>query len=40
MYLTGATKFHQDFIAHAQQDIPKLVAKVERLKSMLDRNGT
>ncbi len=32
IYLTGATKDDQDFIAHARQDIPKLIAEIERLK--------
>ena len=35
IYLTGATAADQDFIAHARQDIPKLVAEVERLKKLL-----
>ncbi|HKD42764.1 MAG TPA: hypothetical protein VKB87_20920, partial [Myxococcaceae bacterium] len=29
--LTGATKADQDFIAHARQDVPKLLAEIERL---------
>lgn len=32
IYLTGATRADQDFIAHAQQDIPRLIAEIERLK--------
>jgi hypothetical protein len=32
IYLTGSTVADQDFIAHARQDIPKLIAEVERLK--------
>ena len=35
IYLTGATTADQDFIAHARQDIPKLVAEVERLRKLL-----
>jgi hypothetical protein len=30
--LTGASKADQDFIAHARQDVPRLVAEVRRLK--------
>lgn len=33
IYLTGATDADQDFIAHARQDIPKLIAEIERLRS-------
>lgn len=33
IYLTGATTADQDFIAHARQDIPKLIAEIKRLKS-------
>jgi len=33
IYLTGATTADQDFIAHARQDIPKLIAEIIRLKS-------
>lgn len=36
IYLTGATKADQDFIAHARQDVPTLLAEVERLRSLLD----
>lgn len=32
-YLTGTTTADQDFIAHARQDIPKLIAEIKRLKS-------
>ena len=31
-YLTGATDADQDFIAHARQDIPRLIAEIERLR--------
>lgn len=37
IYLTGATVADQDFIACARQDIPKLVAEIERLKEQLNR---
>ncbi len=33
VYLIGATLADQDFIAHARQDIPRLVAEVERLRA-------
>ncbi len=32
IYLTGATNDDMDFIAHARQDIPMLLAEIERLK--------
>jgi hypothetical protein len=32
IYLTGATVDDYDFIAHARQDIPKLIAEIERLR--------
>jgi hypothetical protein len=35
IYLTGATVSDQDFIAHARQDIPRLIAEVERLGKLL-----
>jgi hypothetical protein len=34
IYLTGATTADQDFMAHARQDIPKLVAEIERLRKL------
>jgi hypothetical protein len=37
IYLTGAAVADQDFIAHARQDIPKLVAEVERLRKLLPK---
>ncbi len=40
IYLTGATKADQDFIAHARQDIPVLLAEVERLRLLLDESHT
>lgn len=33
IYLEGATKDDQDFIAHARQDIPILLSEIERLLS-------
>jgi len=35
IYLTQATHADQDFIAHARQDIPALIAEVRRLKALL-----
>ena len=35
IYLTDATHADQDFIAHARQDIPLLVAEVRRLKALI-----
>jgi hypothetical protein len=35
IYLSGATNDDQDFIAHARQDIPMLIAEIERLKALL-----
>jgi hypothetical protein len=32
--LTGATIADQDFIAHARQDIPRLLAEIRRLKEL------
>lgn len=39
IYLTGATVADQDFIAHARQDIPRLIEEVERLKKLLNRSN-
>ncbi|TQV84822.1 hypothetical protein FKG94_04730 [Exilibacterium tricleocarpae] len=33
--LIGATVADQDFIAHARQDVPKLLAEIQRLKDKL-----
>lgn len=33
--LIGATIEDQDFIAHAKQDIPRLLGEIERLKKLL-----
>jgi hypothetical protein len=35
IYLTDATHADQDFIAHARQDIPSLIAEVRRLKALV-----
>jgi hypothetical protein len=35
IYLTGTTDADQDFIAHARQDIPELIAEIERLRSVI-----
>jgi hypothetical protein len=35
IYLTGATNADMDFIAHARQDIPLLIAEIERLRKLL-----
>ena len=37
--LLGASIDDQDFIAHAKQDIPKLLKEVERLKQLLDKDN-
>jgi len=34
--LSGATRADQDFIACAHQDIPKLLAEVDRLKRLIE----
>jgi len=33
--LAGATTADQDFIAHARQDVPRLLAEIQRLKEKL-----
>ncbi len=33
--LSGATRDDQDFIAHARQDVPRLLEEVRRLRSLL-----
>jgi len=38
IYLTGATVEDQDFIAHARQDIPRLIAEIERLQNIMERS--
>ena len=37
IYLTGATTADHDFIAGARQDIPKLIAEIERLRAATER---
>ena len=39
IYLTGATTADREFIAHARQDIPRLVEEVERLRKLLTGTG-
>jgi hypothetical protein len=38
--VTGATKADQDFIAHARQDVPRLLAEVERLREQVENLTT
>ncbi len=38
IYLTGGTTADQDFIAHAKQDIPKLIAEIRGLKKKTGNN--
>lgn len=33
--LIGASVADQDFIAHARQDVPQLLAEIQRLKAMI-----
>lgn len=35
LYVAGGTTQDQDFIAHARQDVPRLLAEVERLRAAL-----
>lgn len=35
LYISGATNDDQDFIAHARQDIPRLLDEIARLKKLL-----
>ena len=35
IYLTGASTDDQDFIAHARQDLPALIAEIRRLQDLL-----
>jgi len=39
IYLSGGTLQDQDFVAHARQDIPMLLAEVRRLRSLLAAVG-
>lgn len=34
--LSGATEADFDFIAHAREDVPRLLAEVQRLQAVLD----
>jgi hypothetical protein len=34
IYLTGATVADQDFIAHARQDVPRLLDEIARLRKL------
>jgi hypothetical protein len=36
--VTGGTPADQDFIAHARQDVPKLLAEVRRLRGLEQQN--
>jgi hypothetical protein len=38
IYLTGATNADMDFIAHARQDIPMLIAEIKRLQKLLKQD--
>jgi hypothetical protein len=35
IYLTGATTADHDFIAHARQDVPRLISEIDRLRKLL-----
>ena len=35
LYLSGGTDADHDFIAHARQDIPKLLDEIERLRNLV-----
>ena len=37
--LSGATPADQDFIAHARQDIPRLLDEIARLKTLIRREA-
>ena len=38
IYLTGATDADQNFIAHARQDIPKLIQAIRKLRLEIESN--
>ncbi len=40
LYLHGATVADQDFIAHARQGVPRLLAEVRRLRHAARQGGT
>lgn len=35
--LIGSTNEDQDFIAHARQDVPKIIAEIRRLRAILSK---
>ena len=35
IYLAGTTTADQDFVAHARQDVPRLLDEIERLRAQL-----
>lgn len=37
LYLNGGTAADQDFVAHARQDVPRLLAEIRRLLAMTSR---
>ena len=37
IYLHGATPDDQDFVAHARQDVPRLLNEIRQLKAMLSK---
>jgi hypothetical protein len=37
--LSGASEADYDFIAHARQDIPRLVTEIRSLRAKLDQHG-
>jgi hypothetical protein len=39
IYLSGATNADLDFIAHARQDIPKLIEEIKRLNLFLEQKN-
>lgn len=34
--LSGCTTDDQDFVAHAREDVPRLIAEIRRLRSLLE----
>jgi hypothetical protein len=37
---SGATDADQDFIAHAREDVPRLIAEIRRLRAIVDSRKT
>jgi hypothetical protein len=35
IYLSGASRADQDFVAHARQDVPALIVEVRRLQALV-----